>query len=140
VLKVAHHGSRDGTDRRLLDRVKPSVAVISVAAYNDYGHPHAYTLAILASARAKIYRTDRDGSIIVSTDGKTLRVLPSRSSAGRAPPANADASGYYIGNRFSMKFHRPNCNSLPAPSNRVRLRSRAAAIRAGYSPCGFSRP
>jgi len=40
LLKVAHHGSSDGTTRDVLDAVRPSIVTISCAAGNDYHHPH----------------------------------------------------------------------------------------------------
>ncbi len=75
VLKVAHHGSRNGTDTAFVTRVKPKVAVISVAAVNDYGHPHAEALEALS--KVKLYRTDRDGTVTITTDGKTYKVSTS---------------------------------------------------------------
>jgi competence protein ComEC len=79
ILKVAHHGSADPGLARLLDRVRPRVAVISVGARNDYGHPTASTLATLAAVpRLGVYRTDRDGRIVVETDGERIEVEEER--------------------------------------------------------------
>lgn len=74
IYKVAHHGSHNGTDRELLDRVRPRVALISCALGNDYRHPHAEALQALASAQAAIYRTDLQGTITLTTDGRTWQV------------------------------------------------------------------
>jgi competence protein ComEC len=74
VYKVAHHGSHNGTDRELLDRVRPRVALISCAIGNDYHHPHAEALEALASAQTAIYRTDLQGTITLTTDGRTWQV------------------------------------------------------------------
>ncbi len=74
VLKVGHHGSYSSTTPAFLKAVSPKYAVISVGAGNDYGHPHRETLARLASAGVKVYRTDRDGTVIFVSDGKTLTV------------------------------------------------------------------
>ena len=74
VLKVAHHGSHNGTDAAFLARVRPEVAVISCAADNRYGHPHRATLDALARARVRVRRTDRHGTITVATDGNTYTV------------------------------------------------------------------
>ena len=63
VLKVAHHGSNNGTNQTLLDKVKPQYAVISVGADNKYGHPHAAVLELLEKSNIKIFRTDRDGTV-----------------------------------------------------------------------------
>jgi beta-lactamase superfamily II metal-dependent hydrolase len=51
VLKLAHHGSNNGTDARWLELVHPELAVASVEAGNDYGHPGSQTLALLARSR-----------------------------------------------------------------------------------------
>ena len=74
VLKVPHHGARGSSSAAFLRAVHPDVAVISVGARNAYGHPAAETLQRLAAAGAAIYRTDRDGAVIVETDGRQLTV------------------------------------------------------------------
>lgn len=63
ILKIAHHGSTNGTDQSTLDKIKPKYAVIEVGANNKYGHPHAATINMLNLASIKTYRTDRDGTI-----------------------------------------------------------------------------
>ena len=80
VLKVAHHGSEDpGLDDELR-ALRPSIAVISVGRNNEYGHPRAETLAALGAVRGlAVYRTDRDGRVIVEADGGGhLRVRTAR--------------------------------------------------------------
>ena len=79
VLKVGHHGSRGSTGDRWLDRLAPRLAVISVGR-NDYGHPAPETLARLERHEVSVYRTDRDGTISVSTDGRRLNVRSARGS------------------------------------------------------------
>jgi competence protein ComEC len=79
LLKVGHHGSADEGLGELLERVHPSVAVISVGANNDYGHPAPSTLAALqADHRIAVYRTDRHGDIVVEAEGDDLRVRTDR--------------------------------------------------------------
>ncbi len=63
VLKVAHHGSEDSGLARLLDRIRPRAAVISVGADNPYGHPAPATLADLAGHRVPVLRTDEAGDV-----------------------------------------------------------------------------
>lgn len=41
----------------------------------------------------------------------------------------------YIGNRYSRKFHSPDCSYLPEEKNRVYLCSREEALSRGYVPC-----
>lgn len=74
VLKVGHHGSRTSSSPELLGAVKPRVAVISCGVRNRFGHPHATTLDALTSAGARVLRTDRDGSVVVTTNGEDLDV------------------------------------------------------------------
>jgi len=74
VLKVGHHGSKTSSTRALLDAVTPEVAVISCGARNRYGHPAPVTLDALAASGARVHRTDRDGAIMVTTDGDALHV------------------------------------------------------------------
>ncbi len=74
VLKVAHHGARGSSTPGFLRAVRPLVAVISVGARNPYGHPSPDTVERLAAAGAAVYRTDRDGAIVLETDGRWLGV------------------------------------------------------------------
>jgi competence protein ComEC len=74
VLKVAHHGSRGSSTDEFLRAVSPQVAVISVGARNAYGHPAPETLARLDASGAAVYRTDRDGAVILESDGRALTV------------------------------------------------------------------
>jgi competence protein ComEC len=74
VLKVSHHGSEYASSTGFLASVNPEIAVISVGADNDYGHPAKETLARLTDevGQENIYRTDRGGTIEFITDGKRL--------------------------------------------------------------------
>ena len=75
LLKVGHHGSRSATTGALLDVIRPTTAVISSGAGNDYGHPAPETLATLASRPGvAVFRTDLDGDVEVVTDGRSYRV------------------------------------------------------------------
>lgn len=69
VLKVAHHGSSNGTVKSLLKEVSPEIAVISVGKGNDFGHPSLRVIKKIKSVGAKIYRTDTNGDIKVTADG-----------------------------------------------------------------------
>lgn len=93
VYKVAHHGSHNGTDRELLDRVRPRVALISCAIGNDYHHPHAEALEALASAQAAIYRTDLQGTITLTTDGRTWQVRTAKQATIPLTTPGGEISG-----------------------------------------------
>jgi beta-lactamase superfamily II metal-dependent hydrolase len=77
VLKVAHHGSKYSSSLDFLKAVRPALAVIEVGK-NSYGHPTAETLARLKEAGARILRTDQDGEVVVTTNGKSFNVSSSR--------------------------------------------------------------
>lgn len=72
VLCVGHHGSPTSTGEILLDKVNPSVAVISCGRDNSYGHPGKAVLERLESRNIKILRTDESGTITISSDGSSL--------------------------------------------------------------------
>ncbi len=74
VFKVAHHGSANQEPEFVLDTTAP-LAVISVGADNDYGHPAAETLGLLAQLGAEVYRTDLDGDVAVVTRAGQLAVV-----------------------------------------------------------------
>ena len=70
ILKVAHHGSKYATSQDFVDRVKPGVAIISCGDWNRYGHPAQVVLDRLKSANVKVYRTDLQGEITITTRGR----------------------------------------------------------------------
>jgi competence protein ComEC len=74
VLKVGHHGSRTSSSPGFLQAVRPSEAIVSVGRRNRFGHPSPATLAALATQGARVWRTDRQGAITVTTDGESLEV------------------------------------------------------------------
>jgi len=75
VLKVGHHGSSTSSSLVFLQAVTPEYAVILCGENNKYGHPHAETLSKLEEVSAVIYRTDINGTITITSDGKTLNVV-----------------------------------------------------------------
>lgn len=74
VLKVPHHGSKNGLTEKLLEAVSPKLAVISVGKKNRYGHPHKEVTKLLSEKITKIMRTDLDGEVEIVTDGKRWEV------------------------------------------------------------------
>jgi competence protein ComEC len=89
ILKLPHHGSRNGTDARWLQIVRPELAVASLGTNNEYGHPHAETLSLLRRTGIPLLRTDQLGTITITSDGSGWRVVePSLGS--RDHPTQAD--------------------------------------------------
>jgi competence protein ComEC len=74
VLKVAHHGSADAGLGGLLDRTRPSIAVISVGDDNPFGHPVASTLATLAAHSVEVLRTDIVGTVTIKAGPSGIEV------------------------------------------------------------------
>lgn len=74
VIKLAHHGSAYSSDEEFIEAVNPTYAVVSAAADNDYGHPHPKTLSTIYEHGIKLYRTDRQGTIVFHTDGTAISV------------------------------------------------------------------
>lgn len=68
IIKIAHHGSKNGINENFLDYANPEIAVISVGADNKFGHPHANTIKTLNQENIKTFRTDEDGTIEVISD------------------------------------------------------------------------
>lgn len=94
VYKVGHHGSKYATSGDFFKAVNPSCAVISCGEGNSYGHPHAETLNTLRANGVKVYRTDEAGTIIASTDGKSISFNVPASDSWKAgePTGSAAAS------------------------------------------------
>ena len=89
VLKVAHHGSSTSTTPAFLAAVRPRLALISVGADNDYGHPSPDVVARLLAAGALPLRTDRLGTVVLRTDGHDITVQTATDRWAvppRAPP------------------------------------------------------
>jgi competence protein ComEC len=90
VLKVPHHGS-SYQDDEFLRSLHAKVALISVGADNDYGHPAARTLDLLRGAGATTLRTDTGGDLAVAVQDGRLRAAARSGSGGGPgrPPAGA---------------------------------------------------
>lgn len=78
VLKVGHHGSARSTSDLWLHKLSPKVAVVSVGRKNWFNLPSPVTIKRLKQAGCRIYRTDQNGTIRISTDGRTLHIVTTR--------------------------------------------------------------
>ncbi|NPV90158.1 MAG: hypothetical protein HPY50_05225 [Firmicutes bacterium] len=77
-LLVGNHGASGSSSRGFLDRVKPEVALVSVGAGNKNGWPAVEVIARLLQTGAQVYRTDQNGTIVISTDGSSYTLNKSR--------------------------------------------------------------
>ncbi len=72
VIKFGHHGSSSSSSNAFIEAVSPKYGIISCAKDNKYGHPHRETLDIIKKYNIKTFRTDTDGEIILTSDGKSI--------------------------------------------------------------------
>lgn len=148
VYKVSHHGSTTSSSTAFLNKVQPKYAIIEVGEGNSYGHPKEKTLEALSKIGATIYRTDLNGNIVISSDGKTISFGDSASgdnkSGGDATPCTSQSvptnttgtgsinglggtastsvpqsvSSTYVLNTNTHKIHKPNCRSVSKMSDK----------------------
>ncbi|PYS46957.1 MAG: hypothetical protein DMF68_17435 [Acidobacteria bacterium] len=98
VLKVGHHGSRYASSESFLKQGGFEAAVISDGADNRYGHPSQDTLDRFKSTGIKLYRTDLEGEITITTRGHGYEIKTERAAsgdlwAGRTPPGREETAG-----------------------------------------------
>lgn len=74
VLKVGHHGSEYSSHKEFLEKVNPQYAIIQVGKNNTYNHPKQIVLDNLTQLGAKIYRTDKLGTIVLTSDGEKIEL------------------------------------------------------------------
>jgi competence protein ComEC len=94
VLKVGHHGSRTASGASFISAVNPAVSIIEVGAGNDYGHPHQETLDRLQKV-SKVYRTDLDGTVSITTDGSTYSISTQKTEPAQEAKSSSSGSGAY---------------------------------------------
>ncbi len=77
VLKVGHQGSHTSSSQAFLDIVQPETGIIMVGE-NNYGHPHKDVLERYRAMGVKLFETDLDGTVEVTTDGNAYQVKTHR--------------------------------------------------------------
>ncbi len=157
VLKVGHHGSSTATTSAFFEAVAPKMTVISCGAENSFGHPSWEVIERIKNTA--MYRTDRHGTIIVTSDGKRI-AAKSHSSGGastaltvrRTPdlpvtnaqrqsavtarhPQAAMADTVYV-TKTGSKYHRAGCRYLTRSSISI---PKTEAVQK-YRPCTVCKP
>lgn len=148
VLVIGHHGSSSSTSWDFLQQTIPKYAIISCGADNDYGHPHKETMQKLETMNVEIFRTDKQGTIITTSNGTDLTWSASPVndySAGIRPTNSTDTESLpsavsvtYTLNKNSKKIHHPSCSSVSkiAPKNYVESTATLEfLLSTGYSKC-----
>lgn len=72
VYKAGHHGSRTSSSDEFLEKVTPKYVVVSCGEDNSYGHPHAAILNYCRTKKIPLYRTDKQGTIVLKSDGENI--------------------------------------------------------------------
>ena len=164
VYIVNHHGSSTSSNDAFLDRVSPVYAVISCGKDNGYGHPSMETMQRLQNHNVSMFRTDRQGTVILYSDGEEIwsdqEPCDDWSAGGGilslTTPEGLDAAEgtvrsqtndpetfQYVCNTNTRKFHDPGCNSVAQMKEENRLYTnltREELLAEGYEPCGNCRP
>lgn len=169
VYHAGHHGSKTSSGHDWLNKISPKSVVISCGSENVYGHPHRESLDAFKEIGADVYRTDEQGSIVVTSDGENLMWNIDSSNTWRAGQEGNDIildstvvrgvieeTGEsevlinndsnltkYILNNNSLKFHYPDCDSVPKIKDKNKeeiLTTRDELIKRGYEPCKICNP
>lgn len=74
LLKAPHHGSKNASSLAYLKAVQPEAVLISLGAGNEYGHPHKAAMDRYAKQKIQVYRTDLQGTLTVTSDGKGYEI------------------------------------------------------------------
>ncbi len=74
VIKIGHHGSDTSSGQSFVNKVNPQYAIVMVGNNNKYDHPKQTIIERWSAAGAKIYRTDLNGNITVTSNGYTLSI------------------------------------------------------------------
>ena len=154
VLKVGHHGAGSASSSSFIKAVSPDIAVISVGEGNSYGHPHADTLAILNEVGANIYRTDEQGTIVVTADQNKKITVDKKASTVKenAPPVvvqtptekfedtqttvSDNQSQVVYRTKTGKKYHRSGCSYLKSKIETTVSEAQSM----GLGPCSRCNP
>ena len=154
VLKVGHHGSAN-----FLKKVDPTYAVISCGMGNKYGHPTDEVLERLNIRNIEVFRTDLQGTIVFTSDGKNISVdkqpsayqtsvqttatttqttVQATTTAAEVEPVGTQ----YILNTNTKKIHYPSCSAVKQmkDSNKAYTEDFDGAVASGYVPCKKCNP
>lgn len=74
ILKAGHHGSATSSSEEFIEKLSPSVTILSYGRKNRYGHPAAEVRERLLEHGSKLYETGISGAVMIRTDGKKLKI------------------------------------------------------------------
>lgn len=74
ILLSPHHGSSSSSTEIFLDKVLPKSVIVSCGRNNRYKFPHPDTLKRYEDMGIQVFRTDRDGAVFISTNGREYHI------------------------------------------------------------------
>lgn len=116
VLKVAHHGSDTSSVEAFINTTSPKIAVISVGTDNEYGLPADTVIDRLNNVGAEIHRTDKEGTIIVKSDGTDVWVeFPYIPAVEETTTSVSSGGGYSSKGSYKLSFNANGGNGTIDP-------------------------
>lgn len=144
VIKVGHHGSKTSSSEDFVNRVHPKYAVFEVGSDNSYGHPVSSVVERYKNVGAEILRTDKNGNIVITSDGKNINVSVSEDKNVNSNDAAQTTSEYkWVLNKKSKKIHYPSCGSLNNTKDENKEYSNESIVnleKSGYTCCKSCNP
>ncbi|MEG6522866.1 stalk domain-containing protein [Desulfotomaculum sp. 1211_IL3151] len=146
VLLAADAGSNKSSSEALLKKAQPETVIISVDKDNKYGFPHADTVSRIQNAGAKVFATSANGTVVVTTDGKSYEAVIERQGEAitkrRVEPPVDQSQGLYVGDSKTHIFHWPSCSEAKEIKyyDRVWFKDAQHALDNGYQADIFCRP
>ena len=99
ILKEGHHGSANAVSKGLIEKTKPEYSLISCGLNNKFNHPHQVVLDLLMQENCTFFRTDLNGSIVVSVEGNgSFDIMPT------VPSSNFTDDVFFKGGKSSQKI------------------------------------
>lgn len=119
ILKAGHHGSDTSSSRSFLQEVKPEATIFSYGEANSYGHPHDTVVANVTSVGSKIYSTAQEGTISVTTNGRTFDIEAKEFTAEPVPSPGTEMNAY--ANCTDLRIDYPNGVSSSHPAYQAKM-------------------
>ncbi len=126
VLVPGHHGSATATSWEFLQATVPEYAVISCGSENSYGHPDKDTMDKLEAMEIQVYRTDKQGTIVATSDGTTIQW--SQEPCNDYSPGDPEDTGTQAG------------SETPAAGSGTNAQAAGNGSQSGTQPAGNGTP
>lgn len=118
VLKVSHHGSNTASAVSFIKETSPTYSILSVGANNNYGHPTSTVLNRLKKYSSNILRTDKKGTIVITSTGTKLTsktvatsTYYKASSSSSSSSSSSVTSSYCYVTATGSKYHKEKCGN-----------------------------